>query len=375
MQRDSSIKSCPLLFGFKGRGLLCAVLCLVLGSLLLTSCAQGLYLGKLVWGEAQILGESVPNQEVLKDTGVAEELKESIRLVQAVTEFSQNTLGLRPDGSYKSFYPVKGDALIYLVSACPIDSLEPVTWCFPIVGEMEYKGFFSKKDAYKEVMKLEEKGFDTCLQHAIAFSTLGWLDDPIYSTILDHHPVIVITIVIHELVHNSVFFKGDTEFNEQLASFIAEKGTFQFITEHFGASSPLYQFALDLSRDEELVSTVFEELYSALQRLYKQDLTLEEKIGKREEIFAHGQRRLAELNKELKTGVYLVPRGGLNNAVVLANRRYRIPQDGVLAKAYEVLGEDVKGLVALLRTARKSKEEPARFLERWLQEHSSRPSN
>jgi predicted aminopeptidase len=373
MRRDSSIKSCPFFLDFKGIGMLSVVMCLVLCLLLLTSCAQGLYLGKLACGEIKILVGKETNQEVVEDYTVAKETKEGIRLIQEVTDFSRKRLGLKPDGSYKTFYQVKGEALLYLVSACPQDSLEPYTWRFPIVGEMEYKGFFRKKDAVKEIKKLKEREFDTCIQHAIAFSTLGWLDDPIYSTILDHHPVIVITIVIHELVHNTVFFKGETEFNEQLASFIAEKGTSLFITERFGVSSPLYQVALDLSKDEELVSNVFEELYSALQRLYKQDLTREEKIRKREAIFAHGYDQLGKLNKQLKTGEVSVPKGGLNNAVVLANRRYGIPHNGVIAKAYEALGEDVKGLVELLRTVKQSKEEPTRFLERWLQERTNLP--
>jgi predicted aminopeptidase len=363
--------SCPLLFDFKGMGLMRVMLCLVLCSMLLTSCTQGLYLGKLAWGEAQILGGRVPNQEVLEDDAVEKEIKEGIQLVQEVTEFSQKRLGLRPDGSYKTFYQVKGDALIYLVSACPKDSLEPYTWRFPIVGEMEYKGFFNKKDAAKEVMKLEERGFDTCLQHAIAFSTLGWLSDPIYSTVLDQHPVIVINSIIHELVHNTVFFKGETEFNEQLASFVAEKGTLLFITEHFGSSSLQYQFALGLNSDEELLSSVFEELYDALQRLYAQDLTREEKIKKREEIFAHGHDQLAKLNKQLKTGVFSVQMGRLNNAVILAHRRYGIPPDGLLIHVYEALEEDVEGFVDLLRTVRKSKEEPTPFLEQWLQKRST----
>jgi predicted aminopeptidase len=352
-------------------GLLWAVMCLILCATLLTSCARGLYLGKLAWGEALILGGRVPNQEVLKDKAVGEEIKEGILLVQAVTEFSQNTLGLRPDGSYRTFYHVKGDTLIYLVSACPKDSLEPYTWSFPIVGEMEYKGFFSKEDADKEIMKLEERGFDTCLQQAIAFSTLGWLGDPIYSTILDQHPVIVINSIIHELVHNTIFFKGETEFNEQLASFVAEKGTLQFITERFGAASPLYQVALDLGRDEDLVSSVFEELYDALQRLYAQNLTREEKIKEREEIFARGHDQLAELSKQLTTEDFSVQIGRLNNAVILAYRRYRVPADGLIAKAYEALGGDVEGLVNLLQTVRKSKEEPSQFLERWLRERST----
>jgi predicted aminopeptidase len=365
--------SCPFLLNCTSRGIVCALLCLILCSMLLNSCARGLYLGKLAWGEIQILEGRVPNQEALKDDAVEEEIKEGIRLVQTLTEFSQNRLGLRSDGSYKTFYPVKGDALIYLVSACPKDSLEPYTWRFPIVGEMEYKGFFSKKDALKEIKKLEERGFDTCLQQAIAFSTLGWLGDPIYSTVLDQHPVIIINSIIHELVHNTVFFKGETEFNEQLASFVAEKGTLLFITEQFGASSPLYQVALDLGRDEELVASAFEDLYDALQGLYAQNLTREEKVRNREEVFVRWDRKVVELNKELKTGSFSIPKGGLNNAVVLAYRRYRVPEDGLIVKAYEALGEDIAGLIDLLKTVKKADEEPSRFLEQWLQERPTPP--
>jgi predicted aminopeptidase len=355
-------------------GLVCVILCLMLSSMLLTSCAHSLYLGKLAWGEAQILGGKVPNQEVLKDADVEEEIKEGIRLVQKVTEFSEKRLGLRPDGSYETFYKVKGDALIYLVSACPQDSLAPFTWRFPIVGEMEYKGFFNQKDAVKEIKKLEEKDYDTYLQHAIAFSTLGWLPDPIYSTVLDQHPVIVINIIIHELVHNTVFFKGETEFNEQLASFVAEKGTLLFIKEQFGRSSPFYGFALDFAQDEELIAGFFEELHDTLQELYDtQDLTRAEKIRKREKIFVRGEGRLAELSTQLKTGKISGSIKRLNNAVILAHRRYRIPPDGLLIHVYETLGEDIAGLIDLLKTVRKSKEKPSRFLEQWLQERSSSP--
>lgn len=342
--------------------------------MLLTSCAHGLYLGKLVWGEARILGGSVPNHDVLKDNRVEEEIKEGIRLVQEVTEFSEKRLGMRTDGSYENFYQVKGDALIYLVSACPQDSLVPFTWRFPIVGEMEYKGFFNIKDAVKEINTLEAREFDTCLQHAIAFSTLGWLHDPIYSTVLDHHSVIVINIIIHELVHNTVFFKGETEFNEQLASFVAEQGTLLFIKERFGRPSPFYGLALDLVQDEELIAEFFEELHAALQELYDaQDLTREEKISKREAIFARGERKLTELSKELKTGKVSGPAQRLNNAVILAHRRYRVPPDGILKHVYDALGKDIKGLMDLLKTAQKSKVEPSRFLEQWLLEQSRAP--
>ncbi|MCJ7662670.1 MAG: aminopeptidase, partial [Desulfobacterales bacterium] len=341
-----------------------SIIILFLFSLFLTSCANTLYIGKLAWGEAKILGGTVPNEEVLNDKGVDEKIKDGIRLAQEVKEFSRQRLGLRLDGSYETFYRVKGDALIHLVSACTKDSLEPYTWCFPVVGEVEYKGFFSKKDAVKEIQKLEGKGLDTSLQQAIAFSTLGWLSDPLYSTVLDQHPVIVINIIIHEIVHNTIFFKGETEFNEQVASLIAEKGSLMFIEERFGLRSPAYQLALNLVRDEELKAGFFQGLYDVLKGLYARDLSREEKLSMREEIFVLWQRRLVELNKQLKVEGDSEPIERLNNAVVLAYRRYLPSSASLLQQAYEALGNDVQGLVELLLTMRKAKEPPSFFLKR-----------
>jgi predicted aminopeptidase len=347
---------------------------LFLFPLFLAGCANTLYMGKLAWEEAGILARAVPNKEVLKDQGVDEKIKDGIRLVQEVKEFAHRRLGLRLDGSYETFYQVKGDALIYLVSACPKDSLEPYIWRFPIVGRVEYKGFFSTRDALREIQKLEVKGLDTCLQQVIAFSTLGWLGDPLYSTVLDNQPVVIINIIIHELVHNTIYFKGETEFNEQVASLIAEKGSLMFIEERFGRHSPLYQRALDLVRDEEATAGFFEDLYCTLKGLYAHDLPHDEKLRMREEVFALGQQRLAVLSKQLKTGVALEPSEKLNNAVVLAYRRYITPSEGLLQQVYEALGSDVKAFIELLITVRKSKEPPYNFLKRWLEKKPIPPS-
>lgn len=343
--------------------------------LFLGACANTIYMGKLAWGEAGILGRAVPNDEVLKDNRVDEKIKDGIRLVQEVKEFAQQRLGLRLDGSYETFYRVKGDTLVHLASACPKDSLEPYTWHFPLVGRVEYKGFFSKKDALKEIRKLEVKGLDTCLQQAIAFSTLGWLGDPLYSTVLEYQPVVIINIIIHELVHNTIYFKGETEFNEQIASLIAEKGSLMFIEERFGLHSPSYQLTLDIARDEQLMAGFFEDLYSSLKELYARDLPQDEKLKMREEIFAHGQRRLAELNKQLKAAGSSGLLERLNNAVVLAYRRYLPPSQGLLQQAYEALGSDVKAFIELLLTMRKSKEPPHSFLQRWLEKRPLPPSS
>lgn len=352
------------------------ILLLMLFPFLFTSCAQERYVGKLAWGEAKILWGSIPVQEVLRDEGVDEKVKEGLRLVREVREFAQEKIGLSPDGCYEAFYRVQEDTLIYLVSACPKDSLKPYTWRFPIVGKVSYKGFFDRKDALKEMKRLEKRGLDTCLQSAIAFSTLGWLNDPIYSTVLDQHPVIIINIIIHELVHNTIFFKGETDFNEQIATFIGEKGVLMFIEERFGSSSSYYQLALDLMRDEELVTMFIQELYDELKGLYIQEMPCDEKMKKREEIFVQGKRKFAKLKGMLRTG-YLsdLDKEKLNNALIVAYKRYLNPPDSLLHKVYESLGHDVRSVVELLRSIQKRKESPYHYLEKWLLERSNPPSD
>jgi predicted aminopeptidase len=252
--------------------------------------------------------------------------------------------------------------------------MEPFTWCFPIVGKVEYKGFFSKKDALREIHKLQMKGLDTCLQRAIAFSTLGWLGDPLYSTILKCQPVQIIDIIIHELVHKTVYFKGETDFNEQIASLIAEKGSLMFIEERFGLDSAEYQTARDIASDDKLMAGFFQDLYDALKGLYARDLPMAEKLRLREEIFALGQQRLAVLSKQLKAGEAFESREKLNNAVVLAYRRYMTPSQGLLQQVYEAVGSNVKAFIELLLAAQKSKESPASFLAQWLETRPQPPT-
>jgi predicted aminopeptidase len=344
----------------------------LLSLFIFTSCAKSLYILKLSWGETKILLGSIPVQKVLSDDIVDEKIKERIRLVHEVKEFSRKNIALRLNGSYEAFYQVKGDTLLYLVSACPKDSLKPYTWRFPIVGEVTYKGFFNRRDALEEIKKLEKRGLDISLQRAIAFSTLGWLNDPIYSTILDRNPVIIIYTIIHELVHNTIFFKGEMEFNEQLATFVGEKGTLMFIEEKFGNSSPYYQLALDLASDERLVSKFIQGLYEELSGIYGQEISWEEKMKRREEVFAQGKRNFADIKKELKTGYFDgLGEEDFNNALIIVYRHYLIPSVGILQRVYDTLDNDLKRFIELLKGLQKSGKSPLLYLERWLQERSS----
>src|SRR6185312_9264128 len=57
-----------------------------------------------------------------------------------------------------------------------------------------------------------------------AYSTLGFFADPILNTMLRWDDDELATTIFHELAHQRVYVKGDTEFNESFATFVQREG-------------------------------------------------------------------------------------------------------------------------------------------------------
>ena len=204
---------------------------LALGTLAVLSAASGCsarYVMRAAWEEAKFLWRREPIEGMLRNGRVPAGEAEQLRLVLASREFARDEIGLAVDGSYSSVSKVDGSSIIHLLTASRRDRLEPYTWWFPLVGRMPYKGFFDRDDALAAADALEERGYDTYVRPATAFSTLGWFDDPLPSTLLRRDPVMLANTILHELFHATVFVRGRMAFNESAANFVGHVGAIEF---------------------------------------------------------------------------------------------------------------------------------------------------
>ncbi|MBU6429549.1 MAG: aminopeptidase, partial [Cyanobacteria bacterium REEB65] len=156
-----------------------------LGILAMAFCLHGCWAGYVLrQGAAQVdlLLRQEPLDEALPK--LPPHQAELARIARQAKRFAITEIGLKDSGSYETFVQLKRGALTYVVSAAYRDRLEPYLWHFPLVGAVPYKGFFDKSEAEAERDRLERRGLDTYLRGVEAFSLLGIVRDPLYSTML-----------------------------------------------------------------------------------------------------------------------------------------------------------------------------------------------
>jgi predicted aminopeptidase len=197
-------------------------------------------------GQLTIIANVEDVDDVLKDPSFPDSLKSRIRLIQEIKQFGVDSLGLTPSKNYTNFYNQHDKPLIWLITASERYKIEPYKWHFPVVGTFPYKGFFDSTRASIEEKKLISQGLDTDIGDVSAWSTLGYLKDPILSSMLRRKDGSLANLILHELTHGTLFVKNDLELNENLASFVGDQGAIRFLKYKYGQDSPqmrAYQYS------------------------------------------------------------------------------------------------------------------------------------
>lgn len=185
---------------------------------------EGCYYVQAARGQMDLLQRRRPISEVMSDASTPAELRERLALVSEARQFAVDALQLPDNESYRSYADLERDFVVWNVVAAPEFSVEAREWCYPIAGCVAYRGYFAEEKARKLAAKLEGQGYDVMVGGVPAYSTLGRFDDPVLNTMMRWSDDDLVATLFHELAHQVVYVKDDSQFNESFATTVAETG-------------------------------------------------------------------------------------------------------------------------------------------------------
>ncbi|NVJ47980.1 MAG: aminopeptidase [Cytophagia bacterium] len=214
-------------------------------SLLLIIIVLGVWQRELVaygWlqlkGQLNVVNNAIPLEEFIELPTTTEEQKEKVEIILEAKSFAFDELGINYSDNYSTIFDQEGKPSMYVVTACELYYFKPRMWKFPVVGSLPYKGFFDLEKAREEARRIkDEEKLEANIRTAGGWSTLGWFKDPVLSNMLNRSEGDLASLIIHELTHGTLFVKDSVTFNENLASFIGDKGAIMFLEKKYGKGS------------------------------------------------------------------------------------------------------------------------------------------
>ncbi len=187
-------------------------------------CEPVRYYSQAIQGQVTLIANRKPISKILSQPHTPLRLKNRLKRVREIRNFAQNQLFLPAGSNYQDYVELGRTYAVWTISAAPEFSLTPKTWCYPLVGCLAYRSYFSEKDTHRYAAGLKKGGYDVYVRGTAAYSTLGWFDDPVLSSFVDYTDADLAALIFHELAHRVLFIAGDTTFNEGFATAVEQEG-------------------------------------------------------------------------------------------------------------------------------------------------------
>jgi predicted aminopeptidase len=313
--------------------------------LLLVLQLEGCYYVQAARGQIDIMQRRRPVDEVIQDADSSDALREQLALVQEARRFSIYELHLPDNESYRSYADLERDFVVWNVFAAPEFSLQPKQGCYPVVGCVSYRGYFSREKADREADKLRKDGFDVVVGGVTAYSTLGRFSDPVLNTMMRTTDVDLVAVLFHELAHQRLYIKDDSEFNESFAAAVEEIGIERWLASR-GQIDRLQEYASSREFRRRLMQYV-QSARADLERLYGSQAD-EAEMRERKQAILNSLRE--EASREVDRDGRSSPgwlRSRLNNASLIPLSLYQ----GRLAEFRELLVQCNEDLRCFYRRA------------------------
>jgi len=200
--------------------------------MLLSSCETIGYYSQAASGQLSLILDRQSIDRLLAQENLDPGTRRKLRLVVGARDFAEQQLMLPVGRSYQSYVELQRPYVLWNVFAAPEFSTTPTTWCYPIAGCVAYRGFFSEQATQRFAQRLQGNGLDVYTGGVDAYSTLGWFEDPLTSSVLNRADHRLVSLLFHELSHRLVYLPGDTTFNESFATFVEQEGLRRWLLEH-----------------------------------------------------------------------------------------------------------------------------------------------
>jgi predicted aminopeptidase len=206
----------------------------------LAGCADLGHLTQSVGGHLALLRQARPVDDWLADAATPPALRERLQLAQRLRAFAVSELALPDNASYRRYADLGRAAAVWNVVAAPELSLTLKTWCYPVMGCVGYRGYFSREAAQAQADALRGQGWEVFVYGVPAYSTLGWSNwlggDPLLNTFALGGEAELARLLFHELAHQVAYAEGDTAFNESFATAVERLGLARWQASHGGAT-------------------------------------------------------------------------------------------------------------------------------------------
>lgn len=233
-------------------------------------------------GQLNVINNAIPLEEFLEQPETTDEERFKVQVIQEARTFAFDSLGINYSENYTKIFDQEDKPSMYVVTASESFEFKARLWKFPVVGSVPYKGFFSREKAMEEARSIRAAdSIDVSVRTAGGWSTLGWFTDPVLSNMLKRSEGDLASLIIHELTHGTLFVKDSVTFNENLASFIGDKGAILFLEAKYGKQANEVKEFMARQADEELfksymlsASKKLDSTYVAIAQLEKEEKQL-----------------------------------------------------------------------------------------------------
>ncbi|MDB5755311.1 MAG: aminopeptidase [Massilia sp.] len=250
---------------------------------LFAGCSTLNYYTQAAQGQVSLLADSRPIEDWLSDPGTTPRLRMRLATARQIRLYAVQHLGLPDNRSYKNYTALNRAYVVWNVVATPELSLEPLQWCFPVAGCVNYRGYYGRQDAQDYAHQLRAEGNDVQVGGVTAYSTLGWFNDPLISTFINYPDAELARLIFHELSHQVVYIPGDSQFNESFASAVEEAGVERWL-EHFGNPAMRENFVKYTVRKQEFLQLLLK-CRRALEKNYASNAPVPEKRAVKARLF------------------------------------------------------------------------------------------